>query len=60
MDMKESFLALLASAIPVILVLLGLVMISVAGWLVAVPLGFLAGGLSCFAFQWYLIEGRKT
>jgi hypothetical protein len=49
----------LAAALPVLLVLAGLALVSAAAWAVALPAGLAAAGVSCFVLQWYLLEGSK-
>jgi len=59
MDVRRSVFARLAPVVPVILVLLGLMLLSAAAWVIAFPAGLAVAGVSCFALQWYLVDGRK-
>lgn len=59
MAVRQSVFARLTPAVPVVLVLAGLMLLSAAAWVIALPAGLAVAGLSCFALQWYLVDGRK-
>ncbi|MGW0587448.1 hypothetical protein [Streptosporangium sp. NPDC002607] len=44
----------LRPALPVILVIAGLALLSAAAWTLAVPAGLAAAGVSCWVLEWRL------
>lgn len=59
MSAGKSVLARLWPAIPILLVIAGLALLTISAWYLAVPAGLAVAGLSCFALQWYLVDGMK-
>lgn len=57
MTAGKSVAARLRPVFPLLLVLMGLGLLTAAAWCIALPAGLAVGGLSCFALQWYLVDG---
>lgn len=56
---KNSVLSRLAPAVPVLLVIAGLALLSAAAWTLAVPAGLAVAGLSAFVLEWRIGGGGR-
>lgn len=55
----KSVFTRLRPAIPVLLVIVGLALLSAAAWTLAVPAGLAVAGLSAFVLEWRITGGSK-
>lgn len=58
--MPKSVLARLTPAMPILLVIAGLLLLSAAAWTLAMPAGLAVAGLSAFVLEWRITGGSKT
>lgn len=52
--MKKNVLSRLRPAVPVLLVIAGLMLVAVGVGMMFVPAGVIVGGLGCFVLEWRL------
>lgn len=57
--MSNSVFSRLRPAIPVLLVVAGLALLSAAAWTVALPAGLAVAGVSAFVLEWRISGGGK-
>lgn len=57
--MPNSVIARLRPAMPVLLVIVGLALLSAAAWTIALPAGLAVAGLSAFVLEWRITGGSK-
>lgn len=57
--MSKSVFSRLRPAVPVLLVIAGLALLSAAAWTLAVPAGLAVAGLSFFVVEWRIAGGGK-
>ncbi|GAA2209330.1 hypothetical protein GCM10009850_047880 [Nonomuraea monospora] len=57
--MSKSVLSRLAPAVPILLVIAGLALLSAAAWTIAAPAGLAVAGLSAFVLEWRITGGGK-
>ncbi|GAA1749491.1 hypothetical protein [Nonomuraea bangladeshensis] len=57
--MPNSVFSRVRPAIPVLLVIAGLALLSAAAWLFAVPAGLAVAGVSCFVLEWRITGGSN-
>lgn len=57
---RKSVLARLTPAMPILLVIAGLALLSAAAWTIALPAGLAVAGLSAFVLEWRITGGSKT
>ncbi|MGR6923099.1 hypothetical protein ACU635_53345 [[Actinomadura] parvosata] len=57
--MSKSVLSRLAPAVPILLVIAGLALLSAAAWVIAAPAGLAVAGLSAFVLEWRITGGSK-
>jgi hypothetical protein len=57
---RKSVFARLAPAMPVLLVIAGLALLTAGAWAIALPAGLAAAGVSAFVLEWRITGGSKT
>lgn len=58
-DVSNSVFSRLRPAVPVLLVIAGLALLSAAAWTIALPAGLAVAGVSAFVLEWRITGGSK-